>query len=257
MALPNLDRLTIKIFADGADIEGILAAAADRRVAGFTTNPTLMRAAGVADYRAFAENVLRLVPDRPVCFEVFADDLPTMNEQAYEVASWGENVYVKFPVSTSCGESCAPSIALLSNAGVKLNVTAVMTLDQVARVCDALAAHTPAIVSVFAGRIADTGRDPVPHMEQSARLLRERPLAELLWASPRELLNVFQADAVGCHIITLSGDLLKKLGLVAKDLEAYSRETVAMFRNDAVAAGFEIPLGSDHRPRGIGDRLAV
>jgi transaldolase len=235
-------RLKIKIFADGADIEGIRRAAADPSIKGFTTNPTLMRAAGVTDYKAFALDVLKAVPDRPVSFEVFADDLPTMNDQAREIASWGSNVYVKIPFSNTRGEFCGPIIASLSRAGVKLNITAILTLDQVGRVAGVLAENTPAIVSVFAGRIADTGRDPIPYMVKSLELLRDRPKAELLWASPREVLNIYQADDIGCHIITVTNDLLKKLALADKDLDGYSRETVAMFYKDAVAAGFSIPL---------------
>lgn len=242
MSEPRVDSLKIKIFADGADLGGIRKFAADPRIAGFTTNPTLMRAAGVNDYKAFALDVLKVVPDRPVSFEVFADDLPTMQDQAREIASWGSNVYVKVPVTTTKGESAAPIIASLSQKGVKLNVTAMMTLEQVREVGAALAPATPAIVSVFAGRIADTGRDPVPHMTEALRILKDRPKAELLWASPRELLNIFHADGIGCHIITVTGDLLNKLALVGKDLDGYSRETVAMFYRDATAAGFSIPL---------------
>jgi transaldolase len=242
MKYPSIDRLRIKIFADGADLVGIRAMAADPRIAGFTTNPTLMRAAGVADYKAFAHEVLRTVADRPVSFEVFADDFPTMEAQAREIASWGRNIYVKVPVSNTRGGSASQLISRLSKAGIKLNVTAVMTLEQVAEACAALSERVPAVISVFAGRIADTGRDPVPHMVEALRLLRARPRAELLWASPRELLNVFQADDIGCHIITVTPDVLRKLALVGKDLGAYSRETVAMFHRDAMAANFTIPL---------------
>jgi transaldolase len=244
MDFPSIDRLRIKIFADGADLKSIRDLASDRWITGFTTNPTLMRAAGVADYRAFALEVLKAVPDRPVSFEVFADDFPTMEAQAHEIASWGRNVYVKIPVSNTRGVLAGPLIGRLSRAGVKLNVTAVMTLEQVAEIAACLAEKVPAVVSVFAGRIADTGRDPVPHMTQALRLLRKRPKAELLWASPRELLNVFQADEIGCHIITVTPDVLKKLALVGKDLNAYSRETVAMFYRDALAANFTIPLAA-------------
>jgi transaldolase len=242
MTSSTATRLKVKIFADGADIEGIRRAATDPSIKGFTTNPTLMRAAGVTDYKAFALDVLKVVPDRSVSFEVFADDLPTMNDQAREIASWGSNVYVKIPFSNTRGEFCGPIIASLSRAGVKLNITAILTLDQVGRVAGVLAENTPAIVSVFAGRIADTGRDPVPYMVKSLELLRERPKGELLWASPREVLNIYQADTIGCHIITVTNDLLKKLSLSDKDLDGYSRETVTMFYKDAVAAGFSIPL---------------
>lgn len=242
MVEPRVDRLKIKIFSDGGDLSGIKKYAADPRIEGFTTNPTLMRAAGVNDYRAFALDVLKIVPDRPVSFEVFADDLPAMQDQAHEMASWGPNVYVKIPVTTTKGEFTGPIISSLSSKGIKLNVTAIMTLDQVRGVGGVLAPATPAIVSVFAGRIADTGRDPVPHMAECLRILADHPKAELLWASPRELLNIFHADSIGCHIITVTGDLLNKLAMVGKNLGEYSLETVAMFRRDAVAAGFSIPL---------------
>jgi transaldolase len=219
-------------------------AAANPHVKGFTTNPTLMRAAGVNDYKAFALEVLKAIPERPVSFEVFADDLPTMEAQGREIGSWGKNIYVKIPVTNTKGDFCGPVIATLSRAGIKLNVTAVFTLDQVGRIASALAEETPAVVSVFAGRIADTGRDPVPHMRDALALLKDRPKAELLWASPRELLNIFQADEIGCHIITVTNDVIKKLALVGKDLEQYSRETVMMFYKDATTAGFNIPLAS-------------
>jgi len=238
----STDRLRIKIFADGADLQSIKQSAANPMVKGFTTNPTLMRAAGVTDYKTFALEVLQTVPDRPVSFEVFADDFQSMEAQAREIASWGHNVYVKIPVTNTKGDFAGPIIASLSRAGVRLNITAVMTLDQVARIGAALAEDTPAVVSVFAGRIADTGRDPVPHMTEALQILRNRPKAELLWASPRELLNIFQANDIGCHIITVTADVIKKLALVGKDLDGYSRETVAMFYKDAVSAGFSIPF---------------
>jgi transaldolase len=244
MKLPSLDQLNIKIFADGADLKGMKEVAGNPQVKGFTTNPTLMRAAGVTDYKAFALDVLKAIPDRPVSFEVFADDFPTMEGQAREIASWGDNVYVKIPVTNTKGDFCGPLIATLSRAGIKLNVTAVFTHEQVSRIAAALAEDTPAVVSVFAGRIADTGRDPVPHMRESLRLLKDRPKAELLWASPRELLNIFQADEIGCHIITVTNDVFKKLSLVGKDMAAYSRETVTMFFRDAASAGFGIPLAA-------------
>jgi transaldolase len=241
---PKADQLKIKIFADGADVKGIREAAANPLIKGFTTNPTLMRNAGVADYKSFALDVLKVVPDRDVSFEVFADDLPTMEDQAREIASWGKNVYVKIPVTNTKGEFTGPILATLSRAGVKLNVTAVFTLDQVSRIGEALAEQVPAVVSVFAGRIADTGRDPIPLMAESLKILRNRPKAELLWASPREVLNVFQADEIGCQIITITNDLLKKLTLSGKDLDEYSRETVAMFYKDAVSSAYTIPLAA-------------
>lgn len=232
--------LKIKLFADGADLNGILEMYANPAIKGFTTNPTLMRKAGISDYEGFAKDVLARIPDRPVSFEVFADDFPEMERQARKIATWGSNVNVKIPITTTTGESAAPLIEALSKDGIVLNITAIMTKDQVSTVAKALAPETPAIVSVFAGRIADTGVDPVPFMADCLALLSGRPAAELLWASPRELLNVFQADSVGCHIITATNDILKKLSLVGKDLTEYSRETVSMFRTDAVAAGFQI-----------------
>ncbi len=245
MGSPSVDQLKVKIFADGADLKGMKEAAAQPLVKGFTTNPTLMRQAGVTDYKQFALEVLKLIPDRSVSFEVFADDFPTMEAQGREIASWGSNVYVKVPVTNTKGEFAGPLLSRLSGSGIKLNVTAIMTNDQVKRVAAALAKDTPAIVSVFAGRIADTGRDPLPLMSEAVSLLKDRPKAELLWASPRELLNIFQADEIGCHIITVTGDVIRKLALVGKDLDRYSLETVAMFHRDAVTAAFTIPIGSE------------
>ena len=230
----------IKLFADGADLAGVEEMAANPLIKGFTTNPTLMRKAGVSDYKAFAQQVLKIVSDRPISFEVFADDFSQMELQALEISSWGKNVNVKIPVTNTKGQFSGALIERLSKEGVQLNVTAILTLDQVQRVTECLAPETPAIVSVFAGRIADTGRDPVPLMAEAVTLLRARPLAELIWASPRELLNIFQAESIGCHIITATNDILRKLSLVAKDLEAYSLETVKMFCTDAKAAGYTI-----------------
>ncbi len=238
----NVRDLKIKLFADGADLAGIQEMAGDSLIAGFTTNPTLMRKAGILDYKTFAREVLAIVIDRPVSFEVFADDFPTMERQALQIASWGKNVNVKIPVCNTRGEFCGPLVRRLTDAGVQVNVTAVMTLQQVEKIAENLASNTPAIVSVFAGRIADTGRDPVPMMAEAVRLLQSRPKAELIWASPRELLNIFQADAIGCHIITATNDILKKLGLLGKSLDQYSRETVEMFYRDAQAAGFKIDI---------------
>jgi transaldolase len=238
--MPELDNLRVKIFADGADLDGILKLYRNPLIKGFTTNPTLMRKAGIDDYEGFARRLLELVPDRPVSFEVFADDFAEMARQARAISSWGRNVNVKIPVTTTEGLFCGPLIRMLSGEGVSLNVTAVMTLAQVRAVTQCLAPETPSIVSVFAGRIADTGVDPVPLMREAVEILRARPKAELIWASPRELLNIFQADAIGCHIITVTNDVLGKLKLVGKDLDAYSLETVAMFRTDAIAAGFTI-----------------
>ena len=238
--MSDVKRLKVKLFADGADLAGMKEMAANPMIKGFTTNPTLMRKAGIADYKAFALDVLKVIPDRPVSFEVFADDFKEMEAQAFEIASWGKNVNVKIPVTNTKREFCGPLVERLSRAGVQVNVTALMTVDQVKRVTERLAAETPAIISVFAGRIADTGLDPVPLMAEAVKVMRAKPRAELIWASPRELLNIFQADSVGCHIITATNDILKKLSLVGKDLDAYSLETVEMFYKDAKAAGYTI-----------------
>jgi len=238
--MSDTDKLKVKLFADGADLAGIKEMAANPRIAGFTTNPTLMRKAGIADYRAFALQVLDAIGGRPLALEVFADDFASMEGQALEIASWGKSINVKIPVTNTKGEFCGPLVERLSKAGVQVNVTAVMTLDQVRRITACLAAETPAIISVFAGRVADTGRDPVPLMAEAVAIMKARPKAELIWASPRELLNIFQADAVGCHIITATNDILKKLSLVGKDLDKYSLETVEMFYKDATAAGYSI-----------------
>jgi transaldolase len=240
--MPSLSELNVKLFADGADLGVIARMADDPLIRGFTTNPTLMRKAGVADYAGFARDVLAIVGERPISFEVFSDDFEEMERQAMEIASWGENVFVKVPVTNTLGEPSDSLVRRLSAAGVKLNVTAILTLEQVARVVDSLADDVGAFVSVFAGRIADTGRDPVPLMKRAVELLQARPHAELIWASPRELLNVFQADAVGCHIITATNDVLAKLALVGKELDEYSLETVKMFRQDALGAGYSIAV---------------
>ena len=236
----GIRNLRVKLFADGADLAGMKEMAANPFIKGFTTNPTLMRKAGIADYKAFACEVLKAIPDRPVSFEVFADDFDEMESQAFEIASWGPNVNVKIPVTNTKSQFSGALVERLSKAGVKVNVTAVMTPEQVERITERLDARTPAIISVFAGRIADTGRDPVPIMAKAVQTIKAKPKAELIWASPRELLNVFQADAVGCHIITATNDILKKLALVDKDLDKYSLETVEMFYKDAKAAGYTI-----------------
>ena len=238
--MSNIQSLKVKLFADGADIAGMKEMAANPMIKGFTTNPTLMKKAGISDYKAFARDVLAAIPDRPVSFEVFADDFAEMEAQGLEIASWGKNVNVKIPVTNTKREFAGNVIERLSKAGVAVNVTAVMTTQQVERITARLDAKTPAIVSVFAGRIADTGVDPMPIMKKSVEILRTKPKAELIWASPRELLNVFQADAIGCHIITATNDILKKLSLVGKDLDNYSLETVEMFFKDAKAAGYTI-----------------
>ena len=237
MTIPTL---RVKLFADGADKKGMLEMYERPWIQGFTTNPTLMRKAGVTDYRAFAREVLDAIPDRPISFEVFSDDFAEMDRQAREIASWGKNVYVKIPVTNTRGQPSYEVVKQLSGAGIKLNVTAVFTLAQVRDVMAHLAPDTPAYVSVFAGRIADTGRDPMPHMAAALALVHLSPTAELIWASPRELLNVFHADAVGCDIITMTNDLLAKLTSAGKDLGQFSLETVKMFRDDAVKAGFTL-----------------
>jgi len=238
--MTQLGGMKIKIFADGADLAGIKAMYAKPWIKGFTTNPTLMRKAGVADYKAFALEVLKAVPDKPVSFEVFADEFDEMEAQAMEINSWGPNVNVKIPVTNTKRQFAGPLIRRLSEAGVQLNITAVLTLDQVRAVTEHLAAKTPAIVSIFAGRIADTGTDPVPVMRQALTIMNAKPKAELLWASPRELLNIVQANEIGCHIITATNDILNKLSLLGKDHGDYSLETVEMFYKDASAAGYTI-----------------
>jgi transaldolase len=232
--------LRIHLYADGADLGEMIAARNSGIVSGFTTNPTLMRKSGITDYASFAREALTATAGMPISFEVFADDFDEMERQAQLIATWGEAVFVKIPITNTKKESSIPLIARLSKAGVKLNVTAILTLEQVTEVVDALDAGTPAIVSVFAGRIADTGRDPVPLMREAAAIVSRKPKAQLLWASPRELLNVIQADEVGCHIITVTADILKKLAMVGKPLDELSLDTVKMFYNDAAAAGFRL-----------------
>jgi transaldolase len=232
--------LRIKVFADGADFDGIVKLAQDPTIAGFTTNPTLMRQSGVTDYTSFAARVLEAVPDRPISFEVFSDDEDEMERQARLIASWGSNVFVKIPVTNTAGVSTAKLVRRLTESRVKLNVTAILSLRQVHQVVEALNGTEGAIVSVFAGRVADTGRDPVPLMAAALELVELTPGVELLWASPREVLNVVQADAIGCHIITVTHDLLKKLHGLGRDLEEFSLDTVRMFHSDAAEAGFEL-----------------
>lgn len=237
---PSLPDLRIKIFADGADLPGILDLARSPYISGFTTNPTLMRKAGVTDYRAFARQVLDAVRDRPISFEVFSDEFDDMERQAREIASWGGNVYVKIPVTNTRREPASALIRRLADAGVQLNVTALLTLEQVREVSAALGEGPPSFISVFAGRVADTGRDPVAIMAAALEVLRAHPRQRLIWASPRELLNIFQADAIGCHVITVTKDLLDKLDLVGKDLGEFSLDTVRMFHDDARAAGYSL-----------------
>lgn len=240
--MPVTNYPSIKLFADGAEVDAILDLARNPLIKGFTTNPTLMRKAGVKDYRAFAREVLAAVPSLPISFEVLADDFAEMRRQALEIASWAPNVYVKIPITNTRRESSAPLVRELVLEGVKVNVTAVMTLQQVDHILPALTVPgaPPSNISVFAGRIADTGRDPEPLMAECVRRLAPYPHIELIWASPREVLNLWQAARCGCHIITATSDVLKKLLLAGKDLDDYSLETVEMFANDAAAAGFSI-----------------
>jgi len=240
--MQTLNGLKVKIFADGADLKVISELSRHPLIKGFTTNPSLMRKAGVTDYRAFAGECLRLVPDRPVSFEVFSDEFQEMERQAFEIASWGKNVYVKIPVTNTRREFAGPLIGRLTRAGVQVNVTALLTNQQVQEVLVFLSPETPSFVSVFAGRIADTGRDPNPLMAEAIRQLKANPQSELIWASPRELLNLFHADAIGCHAITVTREILAKLPLVGKDLDEYSLDTVKMFYQDAVQAGFRIAV---------------
>lgn len=233
-------QLRTHIYADGADAAAIRALAAEPYIRGFTTNPTLMRRAGIDDYAAFARDVLGAIGDRPISFEIFADEPAEMERQAKTIASWGGNVYVKVPVTNTAGASMAPLIRRLASEGIHLNVTALMTPAQVEEVSTALDGGPEAFISLFAGRVADTGRDPVPLMREALDIMAGRPQQRLIWASPRELLNIFQADEIGCHVITVTHDLLAKLTLVGKDLDAYSLDTVQMFHRDAQASAFAI-----------------
>ena len=235
-----IEDLHVKIFADGADRAGMLEMYSKPYIRGFTTNPTLMRKAGVRDYKAFAKDILQAIVDRPISFEVFSDEFDEMERQAQEIAGWGENVYVKIPITNTRRESSADLVRRLSHAGVKVNITAMMTLGQVREIAGCVAGGSPCYVSIFAGRIADSGRDPVSLMAEAVRLLRPIPNAELMWCSPRELLNIFQADSVGCHIITVTNDVLRKLTKVGIELEEFSLETVKMFRDDALKAGYSL-----------------
>lgn len=236
----TLSELRVKIFADGADAEGIAQLAEDPSIKGFTTNPTLMRAAGVADYEHFARGVLGCIGDRPISFEVFADDFDEMVRQARKVASWGEQIHVKIPITNTKGESSAPVLRTLAADGIKLNVTALLTVDQVRAATACLEDAAPCFISVFAGRVADTGSDPVPVMRRALDVLAPHAHLELIWASPREILNVVQADAIGCHVITVTHDMLKKLPLIGRDPGDVSLDTVRMFHRDALTAGYTL-----------------
>ena len=238
--MKSVEELTVKLFADGAEKNGMLEMYAKPYIRGFTTNPTLMHKAGLTDYRGFARSIVQAIPDRHISFEVFSDEFEEMERQAREIATWGEYVYVKIPVTNTRREPAYDLVRRLSNDGVKINITAILTLEQVRAVTAAVADGAPSCVSVFAGRIADTGRDPVPIMRECVQILKAAPRAELIWASPRELLNIFQADEIGCHIITVTNDILKKLSLVGKDLADYSLDTVKMFHDDGRKAGFTL-----------------
>lgn len=236
--MPSVKDLKIKIFADGANVTEMKKVYSEGIVRGFTTNPTLMKKDGVKDYVAFAKDVLSEIKTMPISFEVFTDDFESMERQAREIGSWGENVFIKIPITNTKGEPSYELIKKLSDDGMKLNVTAILTLEQIENVSKSINSGTPAIVSLFAGRIADTGRDPIPYIKESLKILKGNPNAELLWASSRELLNIFQAEECGCHIITVTNDLLKKLQMVNKDLKELSLDTVKMFYNDASSAGY-------------------
>lgn len=231
---------SLKLYGDGASLADFARLYDQGRVTGFTTNPTLMFKAGVTDYADFAQQLVTLIPDMPLSFEVFSDEFDEMERQARLIAGWGDNVYVKLPITNTRGESSLPMARTLAADGVKLNITAMLTLEQVAQAIEALADDTPAILSVFAGRIADTGVDPMPIMRAAVAMAARKPLAEVLWASTREVLNVFQAAECGCHIITATPDILKKLDMAGKDLDDLSLDTVSMFRADAIAAGFSL-----------------
>ncbi|MBI1979712.1 MAG: transaldolase [Elusimicrobia bacterium] len=236
----NKKSLRIKVFADGANKEDMLSAYKSKLVDGFTTNPTLMKKAGVADYEKFAKEILTEIKDLPISFEVFSDDPSQMERQARKINSWAKNIHVKIPVTNTQGISSTPLIRKLAGEGIPLNVTAILTLEQVKEVSNALNPNAPSIVSVFAGRVADTGIDPIPMMRESAQILKALPACELLWASSREALNIFQAQDCGCHIITVTPDILKKLSLLGKDLKELSLDTVKTFYEDGQKAGFSI-----------------
>ena len=248
--MKSVSELKVQIFADGADKTSMLELYRQPYIKGFTTNPTLMRKAGVSDYERFAREILQSIPDRPISFEVFADDEIEMERQARKIARWASNVYVKIPVTNTRRQPMYNLIRRLSADGIQINATAVLALDQVEHIAQALRGGAPSYISVFAGRVADTGRDPIPLMESALDLMAPEPHCQLVWASPRELLNIFQADEIGCHIITVTSDVLKKMSLVGKDLHEYSLETVRMFHNDAAHSKFTLDLTPEERPVG-------
>jgi transaldolase len=237
---PSKESLSIKLFADGADLAGMIEMASKNHIAGLTTNPTLMNKAGISDYVKFAKQVIKEIPAKPISFEVFSDDLEEMQDQALKIASWGGNVYVKIPITNTRGQSTKKLLKFLTDENVKVNVTAIMTQKQVTEIMEALNPNVASYISVFAGRIADTGRDPIPLMRDCLKTISNHPNSELIWASPRELLNIFQANEIGCHVITATTDILKKIDLIGKNLQEFSLETVQMFHDDALNAGFSI-----------------
>jgi transaldolase len=248
--MKSVSELRVQVFADGADKASMLELYRQPYIKGFTTNPTLMRKAGVTDYERFAQEILQHIPDRPISFEVFADEEPEMERQARKIARWAGNVYVKIPVTNTRREPMYELIRRLSAEGIQVNATAVLTLDQVDHIAQALRGGAPSYISVFAGRVADTGRDPIPLMKSALELMAPEPKSQLVWASPRELLNIFQADEIGCHIITVTSDVLKKVSLIGKDLHDYSLETVRMFHDDAARSGYALEPAREERPVG-------
>jgi transaldolase len=248
--MKSVSELRVQVFADGADKASMLELYRQPYIKGFTTNPTLMRKAGVTDYERFAQEILQHIPDRPISFEVFADEEPEMERQARKIARWAGNVYVKIPVTNTRREPMYELIRRLSAEGIQVNATAVLTLDQVDHIAQALRGGAPSYISVFAGRVADTGRDPIPLMKSALELMAPEPKSQLVWASPRELLNIFQAHEIGCHIITVTSDVLKKVSLIGKDLHDYSLETVRMFHDDAARSGYALEPAREERPVG-------
>jgi len=248
--MKSVSELKVQIFADGADKASMLELYRQPYIKGFTTNPTLMRKAGITDYERFAREILEQIGDRPISFEVFADDEVEMERQARKIARWAANVYVKIPVTNTRRQPMDKLIRRLSGDGIQINATALLALEQVSYIAQALKGGAPSYISVFAGRVADTGRDPVPLMKSALEIMAPEPKCQLVWASPRELLNIFQADEIGCHIITVTSDVLKKINLIGKDLLEYSLETVQMFHDDAARSGFKLEHAVEERPVG-------